>query len=139
MTDHYLVICTLNVFLRSAEKTRRVYKDRQALTQQPYLRQQFVQAFKRDYAQTVDAPDSVSGHWSVIKDAFRAAESEVLQRAAKPNKPWIRKETMDLIELRALARLANDEGEVKRQHNLVRRSVKEDRSPWMEDALAAGS
>ena len=74
-----------------------------------------------------------------FKDAFKVADSEVPERAAKPNKPWIRNATMELIQWRASARLANDEEIVRRLHKLVRRSVKEDRSAWIDEALADGS
>ena len=139
MTDHFLVCCRLHVAYDSRKMPKRIRPDREALMMQPALRQKFVSTFKDKCAKNVKVTDSTSDEWDGIKCACKTAQSTLPARSSKPNKPWIRDGTMDLIRLRAAARLAKDEFEVKRLHILVRRSAKEDRSAWVDEALADGS
>ena len=59
-------------------------------------------------------------------------------RPPKQNKPWIRHGTLTLIWQRGNARLSNDYEE-RRLHKEVRRSVRMDRTVWVEACLADGS
>ena len=60
----------------------------------------------------------------------------VKQQAA--NKPWISKQTLDLISSRQEARAINDVLTERKVHKQIRASAKADRARWLNNALATG-
>ena len=135
-TNHYLVTFGLafeyDTHVRKQCPSR---KDRSALLQ-PCVRQCFVDAFR---GHITEETRSVQGVWSGIKSAFYAAEKSLPDLPPKPNKPWIRPHTLSLIRLREAARSAGHDGEEKRMHKAVRKSVRSDRTAWVDACLAEGS
>ena len=139
-TNHYLVTFTLALeYDTHARKHHPPRKDRSALFQH-HSRQGFLDAFKGQLgANPEEEMQSAQGMWSGIKSAFYAAERSLPDLPPKPNKPWIRPHTLTLIRLREVARSGGDYGEEKRMHKEVRRSVRIDRTCWIDACLAEGT
>ena len=77
---------------------------------------------------------------SQMAEAFRTAASRTLTtQALKPRKPWISRHTLDLLEHRRAARDNFDFALEKQMHSLVKASVKQDRSNWLDKLLAEGN
>ena len=74
-----------------------------------------------------------------IVDAFAGAAEETLcQRTVGRRRPWISQRTLGLIEERSIARRQGDRNKESSLAQSIRKSVKTDRSDWLNDLVASG-
>ena len=77
--------------------------------------------------------DEVDALNAVAACAFRAAAEKVLpERVARPKTPWASDATLDLIELRGRARRDHRWEEEKRLVKQIQKSIKNDRTAWLD-------
>ena len=136
-TDHFLVRCRLNCSLQSQRKLRQQLVDKSRLADED-TQAKFSHAF---YTSLTDARAEYAeaSSWDHVLNAFRAAELTLPKSQTKPNKPWISNRTFALISFRQQARAQSRVLDEKFYHKEIRRSVKRDRSEWIERTLADGT
>ena len=82
--------------------------------------------------------DTNGGWTNLCSDVLSACALVLPVRCKKPNKPWISKDTLDLIEKRQLARADADHVLERTLHKKVRASARKDRGTWLERLTANG-
>ena len=82
---------------------------------------------------------SINRYCCNMNSASNDAATRVLPAVpSMPKRPWISKETLDLIDQRAQARIEGRWNQEKRLHQSVKDSVKKDRARWLDALLASG-
>ena len=69
---------------------------------------------------------------------MRAAQSTLPILEMAPNKPWISRQTMELIDARKESRASGEWDEERRLHKLIRAAAKKDKTDWLNDRLLTG-
>ena len=83
--------------------------------------------------------NSVNLLYENMLEGFDYAAAQILPtQVLKPQKPWISAGTIQLLERRKTARLARDYDEEQVLARLVKVSVKQDRTNWLETLTATG-
>ena len=76
----------------------------------------------------------------MLTRSLDTASREILRPApARPKKPWISIRTLELITKRNEARQRGENQEESELNKRIRRSVKKDRSDWLDKMLSDGS
>ena len=79
------------------------------------------------------------GSWQELCDeALKSCKEVINEKQHKPNKPWISKRTLELVEHKRQARYAADWLEERRLRKEVRSSARRDRAIWLEELTATG-
>ena len=83
---------------------------------------------------------SLDDRWEHFRSSvMEAGERSLPSNARRANKPWISKDTLDLLDARRQARLTRQfelELDLRRQ---VTTSARRDRSEWLEQLVADGT
>ena len=75
--------------------------------------------------------------WTEMKKVYlETAESVLGTKKKKPPKPFLSNEVLDLIEKKRKARIENKKEEYKRLKREVRRTIRKDKSTWLENECA---
>ena len=78
--------------------------------------------------------------YAMISDAFHAASAAcVPERPVEPRRPWISQGTLALIHERLAARRSGAHDRERLLTKRIKKNIKNDRSQWLDDALANGS
>eukprot|EP00959_Pyramimonas_sp_CCMP1952_P414194 8678259-Pyramimonas_sp.AAC.1 len=127
-SHHFLVQATLDVDIPKSGPTGRSPRLDPASLQRPSVAEQFVGSFV-EAAAAGPAPPGVDDHAQHVVRCLESAAEQCLDgRQAQAKRPWIRRGTLDLIELRNQARTSRQftlEQELSRQ---VRQSARKDRA-----------
>ena len=104
-SHHYLVTIDLAIVLPKKNAKQRMRQPEVAHLQNPLYRSEFADNFctqvkKATVADEQDTADNLNSYAKLIGDSMHCAVEETLPlRTAIPKRPWIRNDTLELIEL----------------------------------------
>ena len=136
-TDHYLVTCTLAHPPGEVRQKSHQHACREALRDQS-VRLHYAETFMEIFEDFPTIPKTIESMWRQGEQAALAATSVFPQMPAERKQPWISQNTLELIDKRTQARLANNTEEEKRLLKEVRKSCKQDKTSWVENNIANG-
>eukprot|EP00959_Pyramimonas_sp_CCMP1952_P149556 3129274-Pyramimonas_sp.AAC.1 len=132
-TDHYLVTFDMAVRIPPERQKQSQACDVRALDND-HTREQFIQRFMANAVVT----DNVEDLWANAKEAVAAAKAELPRRERATKQPWVTQRTLDLIAERSIARSRNNKILEKQLLKEVRKSVKQDKTAWVDATIGAG-
>ena len=84
--------------------------------------------------------ENASDHMAAFTQFMQQTACETLpQLKARSHRPWISDRTLRYIDERQEAKMALDRNLELQKHKLVKASVKQDRTSWLQQLLKSGS
>ena len=142
-SHHFMLTIELELDIpKTQRKQRSLFLDRADL-QNPNTARHFTTEFLSAttaplQSNSVTSPSLDNQAGQIAASMFAAASKCLEQREVKPNRPWIRRGTLDLIELRNQARINSQHQLELSLNKLIKQSAKQDRKEWLNDMMDTG-
>ena len=108
------------------------------LLREPSVQTKFVESLEDTLQSTEN--QSLEESWQMFRRSVQTVGAEMLpKREESANKPWIRSETLALLELRRQARSLGKWDAERDLRKQVKKSARRDRAAWLEQLVADGS
>ena len=134
-SDHHLVICKIQMKLRTSSKPKHKPKPDLSALRSEDCRQTFQVALQNRFArlEPLDTPDP-EALWTDFREGIVAVADTVVPRAKRARPEWLSVESTNLIDKRRAAKLVN-KPEYNRLNRLANRAVRRDRENlWAKTA-----
>ena len=106
----------------------------------PGVASKYAAKFVANHGRHSSEQSSLDEKAELISNAMKVAALEALPvRMARAQRPWISRQTLDLIEERRQARADANAALEQRLHGDIKRAARADRKAWLLDNLSSGS